>query len=128
LDISVTDRATLAFTNSEALIGDEMATAAKLAIDLDALSAAEEYALLTGEEIFAASRETSRQYNGVVLAKAVVIVQTRLRCSSLAELGRRLHLSRSMMARHAKALPTSDHHFHRSMSDLAILLEEERTR
>src|SRR5271163_4310262 len=80
-----------------------MATAAKLAIAEDALSAAEEYALLTGEEIFAASRETSRQYNGIVLAKAVVIVQTRLRCSSLAELGRRLGISRTMICRHAAA-------------------------
>ena len=105
-----------------------MATAAKLAIAEHALSVAEEYALLTGEEIFAASRETSRQYNGIVLAKAVVIVQTRLRCTSLADLGRRLHLSRSMISRHCHAHPISDHHFHRSMSDLAILMEEEGAR
>src|SRR5208337_4539860 len=102
-----------------------MATAAKLAIAEDALSVAEEYALLTGEEIFAASRETSRQYNGIVLSKAVVIVQVRLRCTSLAELGRHLRISRSVMSRHVSAHPISDHHFHRSMCDLVILMEEE---
>ena len=101
-----------------------MATAAKLAIAEHALSVAEEYALLTGEEIFAASRETSRQYNGIVLAKAVVIVQTRLRCSSLAELGRRLGISRTMICRHAAAQPISNHSFLRAMRDLAILLDE----
>jgi hypothetical protein len=99
-----------------------MATAAQLAHEL---SAAEEYARLTGEEIFAASRETSRQFNGIVLARATVIVQTRLRCSSPVELARRMGVGKSIVYRHIAARPISEHLFRRSLRDLAILLEEE---
>jgi hypothetical protein len=104
-----------------------MGTAAKLAVfpaNNEPLSAAEEYALLTGEEIFAASRETSRVYNGLVLAKATVIVQTRIRCSSLKSFAKRLGISRPTLYRHVQAWPISDQIFARSMRDLAILLEE----
>ena len=106
-----------------------MGTAAKLAVfpaNNEPLSAAEEYALLTGEEIFAASRETSRQFNGIVLAKATVIVQTRLRCSSPVELARRMGVGKSIVYRHIAARPISEHLFRRYLRDLAILLEEER--
>jgi hypothetical protein len=106
-----------------------MGTAATLAVfpvNNEPLSVAEEYALLTGEEIFAASRETSNQYNGVVLAKAVVIVQTRLRCSSLVELGRRMGVSRGTICRYAGARRMiSNQLFHHAIRDLAILLDEE---
>jgi hypothetical protein len=103
-----------------------MATAAKLAtIPPAELSVAEEYAQLTGEEIFAASQETSSQYNGIVLAKAIVIVQTRMRCSSLPALARLIGIGKVSMYRYAKARPVPKHVFHRAIRDLAILLDEE---
>lgn len=102
-----------------------MGAAAKTALQTAAaLSVAEEYAQLTGEEIFVASQETSRAYNGQVLAKAVVIVQTRIHCSSLSELGRRIGISRSVVHRHAAARPISNPLFLRAMRDLAILMDE----
>jgi hypothetical protein len=115
-----------------------MGTAAKAAITQDAQdlvellksldhsapSATEEYALLTGEEIFAASRETSRQFNGIVLAKAIVIVQTRTRCSNLTTLAKQLELGRVTLYRYVTGRPCNDTVFRRMLRDLAILLED----
>jgi hypothetical protein len=89
-----------------------------------ALSAAEEYALLTGEEIRAASMETSNQYNGIVLAKAVVIVQTRLRCRSLRSLSRLIGRSHSTINRYAKGFPLRESDFQHAMRDLAVAISE----
>jgi hypothetical protein len=91
----------------------------------ETLSAAEEYALLTGEEIFAASRETSSIFNGRVLARAIVIVQTRIRCLSLPEFAKKMDIPRMTMYRHARGNPCSATVFRRAMRDLAILLDEE---
>jgi hypothetical protein len=102
-----------------------LGTAAKLApLHEDALSAAEEYALLTGEEIFAASQERSNAYNGHVLAHAIVITQTRTRCLSLTVLAKKLGIGRVTMFRYARGVPCSDLVFRRALLDLGILLEE----
>ena len=91
-------------------------------------SVAEELALLTGAELFDASQETSRVYNGHVIAKAVVIVQIRIHCPSLPDLARRIGVSKSIVYRHAAAHPLSDAMLHRAIRDLAILLDEEGVR
>jgi len=107
-----------------------MASAAKLAflpppIDDDALSPAELLARMSGQEIFDASQETSRVYNGHVIAKAIVIVQIRVHCPSLPDLARRIGVSKSIVYSHAAAHPLSDAMLHRAIRDLAILLDEE---
>jgi hypothetical protein len=103
---------------------NDVATA-KLAIEnKEPLSVAEEWARLTGEEVFDASRETSPQYNGLVLAKAVVIVQTRLRCHSLSRLGKLTGRGRAVMSRHARGLPLRESAFQHAMRDLAVALSE----
>lgn len=91
----------------------------------DRLSTAELLARFSGPEIFSASQETSRIFNGCVIAKAVVIVQTLVHCSSLLDLARRLHVSKSTLYRQVKGLPLSDPMFYRAIRDLALLLEEE---
>jgi len=107
-----------------------MAAAAKLALvpapdPEEALSAAEEYALLSGEEIFAASQETSRIYNGRVLAKAVLLVQTRIQCHSLNELAKCLGIPRQTCYRRARGVPCSANTLHRALRDLAYYLDEQ---
>jgi len=106
-----------------------MAAAAKLALvpDVDAgeaLSVAEEYAQLSGKEILAASQETSRIYNGRVLAHAVVIVQCRIHCLSLRELAKLIGMGRVTIYRYASGKPMSDWTFRKAIRDLAALLAE----
>jgi hypothetical protein len=91
----------------------------------ETLSAAEEYAHLTGEEIFAASRETSKTYNGQVLARAVVIVQCRTHCMSLVNLAKAAGIGRVTMYRYASSKPITDGTLRKALRDLAALLEEE---
>jgi|SRR5208282_1323070 len=107
-----------------------MAAAAKLALVPDvaaggALSVAEEYAQLSGKEILAASQETSRIYNGKVLAHAVVLVQCRIRCLSLSELAKLIGVGRVTIYRYASGKPMADWTFRKSIRDLAALLAEE---
>jgi hypothetical protein len=104
-----------------------MATAAKLAFlprPAEALTVAEEYAQLSGEDIFAATRETSKVYNGQVLAKAVLIVQTRMRCSNLTKLASYLGVGRVTAYRWVSGRPVTDYKFSSAMRNLAALLEE----
>jgi hypothetical protein len=107
-----------------------MATAAKLATlpapAAPELSVAEEYALLTSEEIFAASQETSRVYNGHIIAKAILLVQFRIRCRNLSEMAKRLGAPKNVLYRYAKGLPLSDHRLRRALRDLACFLDEQR--
>src|SRR5271167_4372624 len=100
-----------------------MATAAKLAIDEDSHSVAELLAGFTGTELLAAAGETSRIYNGQVLAKAVVLTQVRLRCFSLSALGKRLGIGHVTIYRWAKGMPTSERALFHAIADLASLLE-----
>jgi hypothetical protein len=104
-----------------------MASAAKLAMfpSAEALTVAEEYALLSGEEILAASQETSRVYNGLVLAKVVLLVQIRLKCKSLSELAKRAGIPKSVIYRHARGAPSSTIISQRMLRDLACFLEEQ---
>jgi hypothetical protein len=104
-----------------------MATAAKLAMfpAAETLSAAEEYAQLTGEEIFEASRETSKVYNGQVLSRAVVIVQCRIRCRSIRDLARATGIARVTMYRYANGMPKTDGTLRKALRDLAALLAED---
>lgn len=91
----------------------------------DAPSAAEEYAQLTGEEIFAASRETSRVLNGQILAKAIVIVQLRTRCSNLTALASRIGWGRVKIYRGLSGRPINDSVLCHALYDLASFLEEQ---
>jgi hypothetical protein len=103
-----------------------MHTAAKLAIEEDARSVAEILANFSSQDLLNAEKETSTAYNAIVLSKAVVIVQTRIRCSSLKDLARRVGVSRGTISRYAGSTrPISDQLFHHAMRDLAILLDEE---
>lgn len=105
-----------------------MATAAKLAlVPPPELSVAEEYARLTGEELAAASRETSRIYNGIVLARAVVIVQVKLHVSSLSKLARMLNRGTTIVYRWAEGThPIRDTTLEHALRDLVFLLDEHR--
>jgi hypothetical protein len=108
-----------------------VATAAKLAIvpePAEALSAAEEYARLSGEEIYAASQETSKKFNGMVLAKAVVLVQCRVKCMNLTDLALLLDVGRVTVYRWARGLPCSESLFRRALRELALLLADEGSR
>jgi TPP-dependent indolepyruvate ferredoxin oxidoreductase alpha subunit len=109
-----------------------MASAAKIAVlpppSEDRLSSAELVSRFSDAEIFSASQETTRIYNGKVLAKAVIIVQTRTHYSSLRELAKHMGVSKSVIYRQARGLPLSDQMFHRAIRDLALLLEEEGQR
>jgi len=102
-----------------------MATAAKLALVLPPeLSVAEEMALFSGEEMFAASQETSHRFNGMVLAKAVVIVQCRVKCLSLPELAKRASVGKNAMYRYARGGPCTNNTLRRALRDLSCVLDE----
>ncbi len=93
------------------------------------LSPAEIVAGFTGTDLLAASTETSPIYDGLVISKAVAIVQHRLRCRNLLELKKRLNVSKTTLYRAYTAQPVLRHAtFERLMSDLAVLLFEEGIR
>jgi hypothetical protein len=92
--------------------------------DDDTLSVREVLARFTGTDLLAASRETSAAYNGIVLAKAVVIVQCRLKILSLAQLAERLGVGKNTMYRWMRGKRMEDRTFHRAILDLALLLDE----
>lgn len=100
-----------------------MATAAKPILDEDALTPAEVLASLPAEELLLASRETSRVYNGLVLAKAVVIVQTKLRCRFLNLLAHRMDIPTVTLYRWARGGPVSDKGMRHCLRELALTLE-----
>jgi hypothetical protein len=117
--------------------GTLVASAAKLALfqglDRDGRcwtpTVAEEYDLLTGEDIFAASAETSRIYNAQVLAKAIVIVQTRLRISSLSRMARMLGRGTTIVYRWAEGThPIGATAMEHALRDLIFLLDEKEKR
>lgn len=91
----------------------------------DRLSSSELVGKFSDLDLLAAARETSKIYNGLVLAKAVAFVQTRLRCSSLSELAKRMGISRPTIYREVNGSPVSDLQFNRKIRELAALLEEE---
>lgn len=85
---------------------------------------AEELAQLTGEEIFAAMRETSNKFNGIVLSKAVVIVQCKVKCLSLNELAKRMDVHKNAIYRYARGGPVTNATLRRALRDLACFLDE----
>jgi hypothetical protein len=94
-------------------------------VDEDSLSPAELVARFSTEELFAASRETSLQYNGIVLAKALVIVQIRTRCTSLRETVQRIGIGKGTVYRWARGRGLSTPMLERALRQLAFLLWEE---
>lgn len=103
-----------------------MATAAKLTlVPPPELSVAEELAHMSGEEILAASQETSKKFNGIVLSKAVLIVQCRVKCLSLSELAKRACVGKNAMYRFARGGPCGNTTLRRALRDLACFLEEQ---
>jgi hypothetical protein len=102
-----------------------MAAAAQSAIDEDSLSPAELVASFNAAEFLQASRETSSKYNGLVMARALVLVQIRLRCFSVTELARRMGIGRVAVYRWVAAKPMSSGRLERSLKDLAFLLLSE---
>jgi hypothetical protein len=102
-----------------------MAAAQVIPIDEDSTSPAELVAQFSGADLLAASQDTSPQYRGMVIAKAVVIVQTRLRCRNIYTLAKRMGISKSIMFRWATAKPVSSHHrFSRALRELAFQLAD----
>lgn len=107
-----------------------MATAAAVAktipipIDENTAPVAELLARFTARELMEAQQETSRQYDGLVLARAVVIVQCRIRCMSIQELARKMGFSRNVLYRWASGSPLGPQFFRRAIRELALLLAE----
>jgi hypothetical protein len=104
---------------------------APLTVDTGALSSensltpAELVAAFSATELQIASTEESAKFNGIVLAKAIVIVQTRLRIHSLAILGKRIGVSRRALYYWAMGKPASRHKFEHYIRELALLPLEE---
>lgn len=100
------------------------ATKAALTIDLldeEATPVRELVARFSGTELLAASRETSKTYNGKVLARALVLVQLRTHCHSLNELGRRFGTGKSIY-HWASERPVSTTFLERGLRELAFFL------
>lgn len=101
-----------------------MAAVLQICIDPENASPTEIVATFSGEELNAAAGETSNTYNGLVLARALVIVQTRTRCFSLQEFGERLGVGKSAVYRWAKGKPVSPSCYQRALHLLAMELFE----
>ena len=98
-------------------------------MDEDALSPAGLVAGFTAVELAECRRETFRAYNGLVLARAVAIVQSRLRCFSRQALARKLQIGHTTIHRWSAGAPVSDRMLERRLLELAaLLLEEEQSR
>ena len=89
------------------------------------LTVQEELAALNGRELLAASKETTNVYNGIVLARACLIVQCRLRCHRPQDLLRHLNGGKARVYRWMRGTPISDSFFERAIRDLAFLLAEQ---
>jgi hypothetical protein len=85
---------------------------------------AEMLAHLNGEELLAASRETSHVYNGHVLARAVLLMQLRSRCKNLRELAERMGTNKNRVYRWGKGTPATDAALHRGLQELVFFQED----
>lgn len=93
-------------------------------IDPEKASPAELVASFTDKDLNAAARETSKVFNGLVLARALVIVQARTRCFSLQEFGDRIGVGRNAIYRMAKGKPVTNLWYERTIRLLALELFE----
>lgn len=93
-------------------------------MDFEKAPTAELVAAFTDRELIAASTENSNVFNGLVVSRAVVIVQARTRCFSLFEFGERLGVGKNAIYRMAKGKPTTKGCYERTMRLLAMELFE----
>ena len=101
-----------------------MAAALQICIDPEKASPAELVASFSDKELNAAARETSKVLNGLVLARALVIVQARTRCFSLQEFGHRIGVDKGAIYRMAKGRPVTNGCYERTIKLLAMELFE----
>jgi hypothetical protein len=93
-------------------------------LDSENATPSEIVSTFSDKELFEAARETSDIFNGLVLSRALVIVQARTRCFSLLEFGERLGMGKTSVYRWAKGKPTTAACYERAIRLLAIELAE----
>lgn len=87
---------------------------------------AELLAQLDGEELLAASSESSNVFNGLVLARAVLLVQLRIRCPSLFDMAQRMGVKKNMIYRWARGIPITEGALRRALQELIFFLDDPR--